>query len=67
MTRAVRIDWDVLSGRASCSRSELHTERPSGKDLIAWNREMWAEGYRPTQCPQCGLWVIWEKRENLVR
>ena len=55
----IRIDYDVLAGRAECSRSEDHTPLPAGMGTIEFHKLAWDSGRRPRQCRTCGLFVIW--------
>ena len=56
------IDYDVLGGKRECPRVADHTSRPSGTAaLIAWYRDHWNAGRRPSRCRGCGLYVVWDR------
>lgn len=51
----------LASNADTCPNAANHTQQPSG--YVDWNRDCEAREARgevQTQCPACGLWVIWK-------
>lgn len=55
---------DRLDMRIACADVAKHTQQPLG--YLAWHE--WAEKKARThdqhQCPTCGLWTIWRRKER---
>jgi hypothetical protein len=48
-----------------CPNVEEHTLHPTGYNAYKdWADNMHRHGYRQHQCPGCGLFEIWRKRES---
>lgn len=49
----------------NCPNKDHHTPHPEG--YLQWHE--WAnkmsETHEQKQCPSCGLWAIWEPKENM--
>lgn len=47
-----------------CPSKKNHTKNPPKEMVVwtAWAEQMLDKGYDQKQCPDCGKYVIWEKR-----
>ena len=49
----------------NCINKANHTPCPSG--YLEWDKwsDKMSETHNQKRCPECGLWVIWEPKENM--
>ena len=49
-----------------CKNIIAHTPQPDGYlQWHAWAETMYNSNHRQVRCPECGLWAIWIKKNNI--